>query len=132
MAKLKIESIGPNFGAVVVKAPTPFGEPVDVKFEVRFMTKTQLAEMEAAHYALLDQLMHDMNAESKMEELILQGCRKDMDVQVSRLKDMATGWDLDDEFNEANIRRLVDRVPTIGMLLFEGYAAKYRKERQGN
>lgn len=132
MAKLKIENIGPDFGAVVVKAPTPFGDPVDVKFSVLFKTKTELAEMEASYYSQVDQLMSDLNATDKLEDLIVQSCKKDIDLQVSRLTTLATGWDLDDEFNEANVRRLVDRVPTIGLLLFEAYSEKYKKERRGN
>lgn len=132
MAKLKIENIGPDFGAVVVKAPTPFGDPVDVKFHVLFKTKTELAEMEASYYAQVDQLMAELNGTDKLEELIVQSCKKDIDLQVSRLTTLATGWDLDDDFNEANVRRLVDRIPTIGLLLFEAYSEKYRKERRGN
>jgi hypothetical protein len=48
------------------------------------------------------------------------------------IREVATGWDLDDEFTDANIAQLCSRFPGVHQKLWQAYDARIRGDRLGN
>jgi hypothetical protein len=48
------------------------------------------------------------------------------------IREVATGWDLDDEFTDANLAQLCSRFPGVHQKLWQAYDARIRGDRLGN
>ena len=48
------------------------------------------------------------------------------------VKEIATGWDLTDSFNEANVEKLLKKYNGSGMAIFEAYIKENTGARRGN
>jgi len=104
MARKLVLIPAPTFRAVVA-IPQPEGEPAEVEMEFKHRNKDELK-------ALAEQL----------------GSKDD----VALVKEMATGWDLADDFNHANIKRLVSEHHQAAVSIWNTYFEKLTGLRLGN
>ena len=103
MAKIKLAA-DPTFTAMV-SIPIPGAKPTPVEFTFKHRTKKDVAEW---GNALAD--------------------KPDVDL----IKDMASGWELDDEFNDANIAMLCQNYAGAAFAIFETYLEELRGARAKN
>ncbi|MBO9717525.1 MAG: hypothetical protein J7507_12135 [Pseudoxanthomonas sp.] len=101
--KLKLNP-NPTFKAKV-PIPVPGSAPALVEFTFKHKTRSALVEW--------------------LEE------RKEDD-EVGVFREIVASWDLDDEFNDENIRRLCDNYAGAGFAVLRVYLDELRGARQGN
>lgn len=102
MAKIKL-CADPTFNAMV-PIPIPGAKPTPVQFTFKHRTKKEVAEWGV-----------------KLEK---------SDVEL--VKDMASGWELDDAFNDENISQLCDSYAGAAYAIFETYLEELRGARTKN
>jgi hypothetical protein len=125
MAKFTLTQ-NPTFKADVM-LPTVGGEPVKVAFEFKYRDRTELAGLYAdwgeRHKAL----------GLKSEEVGLQQFTTLLiDLQVEQLKAIVAGWDVDEEFNDENLRILVSSISATPSAVLAAYSDAFSKARLGN
>lgn len=67
-------------------------------------------------------------SEEKVQAEIDKGLARTADI----IREVATGWDLDDEFTDANIANLCSRFPGVHQKLWQAYDDRIRGDRLGN
>jgi len=102
MAKFKLNP-DPTFKAKVA-IPVPGSAPAKVEFTFKHKTREQLKEW----------------VESPSND------------EVAQFREMVAGWELDDEFNDDNIRRLCDNYPGASLAVLAAYVDELRGARVGN
>lgn len=65
-------------------------------------------------------------------EELQQSIEKGLVQTTEIIREVATGWDLDDEFTDANIAQLCSRFPGVHQRLWQAYDARIRGDRLGN
>lgn len=103
MTKLKLTP-DPTFKAIV-GIPVPGGEPAPVEFTFKHRDRSAVK-------AWID------SVGDKTDAQVVESC--------------ITGWDLDDELNEENIKRLCDNYVGAGMAVFSAYLDELRGARAKN
>lgn len=103
MAKLSLNP-APTFKAKV-GVPVAGGGAVDVEFTFRHRTKKQLEEF-------------------------IQGRADQQDVDTFMA--MVLGWDLEDEFNQANVERLLDNYIGAALATYKAYLEELVKAKEKN
>jgi hypothetical protein len=103
MAKLTLK-IDPEF-KVVVDIPRAGGDPVQIKLTCKHRTKDELASF----------------VKSRAEKQ-----------DVESIKEMATAWDLEDEFNEENISLLCQNYITAPVEIYRKYIEELVKAKEKN
>lgn len=103
MAKLTLNA-APTFKAKV-GVPVAGGASVDVEFTFRHRTKKQLEEF-------------------------VQGIsgQKDVDTFMA----MVIGWELEDEFNPANVEKLLDNYIGAALAIYQAYLEELVKAKEKN
>lgn len=75
-------------------------------------------------------------AKSKLHEFSEEKAQAEINKGLARMaeivREVATGWDLDDEFTDANIALLCSRFPGVHQKLWQAYDARIRGDRLGN
>lgn len=104
MARKLVLKPAPTFRAVVA-IHQPEGEPAEVEIVFKHRNKDEL------------------------KELSNRLANKD---DVALVKEMATGWDLADDFNDANIKRLVTDHHAAAVAIWNTYVDKLTGLRLGN
>ncbi|MPS98609.1 MAG: hypothetical protein E2581_08925 [Pseudomonas sp.] len=66
------------------------------------------------------------------DEDLQQSIDKGLVQTTEIIREVATGWDLDDEFTDANIALLCSRFPGVHQKLWQAYDARIRGDRLGN
>lgn len=66
------------------------------------------------------------------DEDLQQSIDKGLVQTTEIIREVATGWDLDDEFTEPNIALLCSRFPGVHQKLWQAYDARIRGDRLGN
>lgn len=101
--KFKLDP-NPTFDAMV---PVPIhGKGTEnVRFTFKHMTKDQLAEVSASAQGM---------------------------TEVESIKAVATGWELEDEFNDDNIKKLIQNYQGAGSAIVSTYLEEIRQARLGN
>lgn len=108
MAKLKLNP-DPTFTAKVA-VPVPGGE-AEVKMTFKYRSRAEREEWQKQNEAAAE-----------------EGTASD----VALIMSIATGWDLDDEFNEENVARLCDAYPRAAGAIAIKYARELVGVREGN
>lgn len=103
MAKIKLDA-DPSFKATV-SIPIPGADNADVLFTFKHRTRDECVKW-------------------------LEGITKKKDSQV--VTEMATAWDLDDEFNAKNAERLCQNYGGAGSAIFDCYLRELRGARAKN
>lgn len=125
MAKFKIAQ-NPTF-TTDVSIPRVGGDPIEVKFTYRVLSRKQLAAMydkwsDAARSFDLDDenLTFSTLAEADIESQLLQ------------IKDIVIGWGFEDEFNDESIIALCDTCTQAAQAIVEAYRLAYVENRTKN
>lgn len=127
MAKIKIAQ-NPTFSAEV-QLPRVGGEQVPVVFQFRYMDRIALAGMFDRWNKARDALL----ARTQEGELTWQeATASEIDLQVEQLKDIVTGWELEDEFGDESIRSLVSTCTGAPRSVIDAFQAAYSPARLGN
>lgn len=107
MARLKLNP-EPTFKAKV-GVPVPGGRTAEVEFTFQYRSKSELAKW------------HDEVREFPQDV-----------AEATLLRTFVLGWDLDDEFNDENIRRLCDAYPGAASAAMDVYLRESWGARRGN
>lgn len=113
MAKLALKA-NPTF-EVKVGIPTHGGEPVEVSFTFKHKTRTQ----------------YDAFAK-EFSEREVKSSEDSIAADVDYIMAICCGWELDDEFNAANVRELVENRVAVSAALSAAYTQTLMQVKLGN
>lgn len=122
--KFKIAQ-NPTFKADV-KIPRIGGSSDVISFEYKFIPRKELADMYDSWRDKAASL--EVTEESKLSDLT----EFEIDLQTQQLLDIVTGWGFDDEFNEENVRLLVESCAAAPAAIIDGFQNAYVKAKEGN
>lgn len=116
-----------------VTIPVPEGGVASVQMAYRYRTRTEFAEFVdslvkasgAAASASTDDQALDQNLRSAMERAIVEQ-------SVDYILQIADGWNLDEDFNRANVLQLCDELPGAAIAIMTAYRAALTEGRLGN
>lgn len=125
--------LNPTFKAAV-KIPRVGGEPLPVTFEFKVLDRRALAKVfdkwKAENIALIEE--SKAAAETGDEFTLETWADREIELQVSQIKDITVGWGFSDEFNDENIEALVSTSVSVTDVILEQYNEAYTKARSGN
>ena len=115
-----------------VKIPRVGGEPLEVVFEYKYLTRKELAVLQddwnKATKEMIEKWTEAEDAERSLEEM----SEDEITHNVKQLKDIVVGWNFSDEFNDENIRALVDATLHTTDSIVKAYYEAYAKAKVGN
>lgn len=125
--------MNPTFKAPV-KIPRVGGEPLAVTFTFKVLDRRGLAKVfdkwKSENLALFEEAK---NASENGNEFTLEEwADREIELQISQIKDIVVGWGFDDEFNDENIEALVSTSVSVTDSILEQYNDAYTKARSGN
>lgn len=110
-----------------VSIPRIGGEPIEVEFEFKYLSRKELAKVYDSWQEELAKLYKEDSVSTLTESADLE-----IEFQVMQLKDIIVGWDFDDEFSDENISALVEASFLSGKSIVETYQEAYTKAKLGN
>lgn len=115
-----------------VKIPRVGGEPLEVVFEYKYLTRKELAVLQddwnKATKEMIEKWTKAEDAERSLEEM----SEDEITHNVKQLKDIVVGWNFSDEFNDENIRALVEATLHTTDSIVNAYYEAYTKAKVGN
>ena len=117
MARLQLK-VSPTFKAKVI-LPLASGEDADITFTFRHRTRSEIVTHAKAR----------QEATAALAEDDIEG---HIDLDVLMILDLAEGWDLPDEFNEENIRYLIEHHCSAPGSIYEVYLKRLTAAKEGN
>lgn len=127
MAKKFSIAQNPTFKAKV-DIPRIGGEPISVEMEYKFIPRKELASVFQSWQEGFENIKENITEESKLTEM----SDLEIELQVEQLKDILVGWGFDDEFNDDNIRAVVELSAQATQAIVDGFHAAYTKSKVGN
>lgn len=158
MAKISLGKIPSNF-KLSVEIPVPGGEPDSLELTFRYRTRVELAQMTDEHSAsskkridaLVDRIKTPAVAAPEAPakrgrkaaapavdaELPKPPSEAEFAAAINEghadyILAAAEGWELSDEFNRANVLKLVDRFPGAAPAISDAYTRALKEGRLGN
>lgn len=110
----------------VVSIPRVGGDAIEVEFEYKYLPRQELAKLYESWEKKAKELQ--ISETSTLSELT----EAEIDLQVGQLQDILVGWAFSDEFNEENIRALVETSVHASRVVTEVYSDAYAKAKLGN
>lgn len=118
-----------------VKIPRVGGEPIDVEFEYKYFTRPQLdkinQEWQEASTEMLERWEKVKQETGSLPPLPTMN-EEETSLNVKQLKDIVVGWQFDEEFNDENIRALVESSVGASDAVISSYNQAYQKAKLGN
>lgn len=115
-----------------VKIPRVGGEPLEVVFEYKYLTRKELAVLQddwnKSTKEMIEKWTKAEDAERSLEEM----SEDEINHNVKQLKDIVVGWNFSDEFNDENIRALVEATLHTTDSIVKAYYEAYAKAKVGN
>ena len=115
-----------------VKIPRVGGEPLEVVFEYKYLTRKELAILQddwnKSTKEMIEKWTNAEDAERSLEEM----SEDEIAHNVKQLKDIVVGWNFSDEFNDENIRALVEATLHTTDSIVKAYYEAYAKAKVGN
>ncbi len=108
--------------------PSPGQEPVKVNFTFKWMDRKSLVAFNAERFKFGEDFSKKYEEKASSEEL----AQFAIDFEVPQLKSIIAGWDIEEEFNDENLRALVESGSELPAAIVRGYLAAYEKAREGN
>lgn len=133
MAKSFKLQVNPTFKAPV-EIPRIGADPMRVSFVFKAMNRLELARMfdkwKEEGQEMVDEMRRDAANENQwtLEKL----AAREIELQVSQLKDIVVGWGFEDEFNDENIEALVTTAVSVSEAIVDQYHDAYQRARKGN
>lgn len=141
--RFKIEN-NPTFKEVV-KIPRIGGEPIEVEFEFKYLTRKELASLYDSWQDKLNSFIKNISdtADKDFEGgnsggnsidnmSLLEATEMELNLSVDQIKDITVGWGFEDEFNDENIERLIESSLHVSKVITEAYQEAYTKVKLGN
>lgn len=117
----------PTF-TTTVNLPAPGQAPVPVSFTFKWMDRESLAKFHDARMNFAKSFMDKAKETESGTEL----AKFAIDFEVPQLKSIIASWDIEEEFNDDNLRALVESGSELPAAIVSGYLAAYDKAREGN
>lgn len=125
--------MNPTFKATV-KIPRVGGEPLTVPFTFKVMDRRGLAKVfdkwKSENIALMEEAK--AASENGNEFTLAEWADREIELQISQIKDIVDGWGFSDEFNDENIEELVSTSVSVTDAILEQYNDAYTRARSGN
>lgn len=118
----------PTFTAAV-SLPVVGGEAVVANFTFKHMNRMQLAEFQNSR---IDFAKNIAGMASKEETTAGDIAKFAIDYEFPQLKGIIEAWDIEEEFNDANLMALVESGSELTAAIVNGYIDAYHKAREGN
>ena len=119
----------PTFKATV-SLPSPGQEPVPVEFTFKWMDRKELTKFNDDRYQFF---VNKVTGYAKEEGVTgIDVAQFVIDYEVPQLKSIIVGWDIEEEFNDDNLRSLVEAGSEYPAAIVNGYLAAYDRAREGN
>lgn len=115
-----------------VKIPRVGGEPLEVEFEYKYLTRKQLAALQDEWQAETKKMVNKWTEAEESEYSLEEMAEDEIQYNVKQLKDIVVGWSFDDQFNDENIRALVEATLHTTDAVVRGYHEAYSKAKVGN
>lgn len=117
-----------------VDIPRVGGDPLGVEFEFKYLTRPQLSKLQDDWNKSLQEMLDswkekDMN-ESSIPLEYLTECEIQLNIQ--QIKDIVVGWGFSEDFDEDNIRLLVETTLGTTEAVIKSYLQAYEKAKLGN
>lgn len=117
----------PTF-TTTVNLPAPGQAPVPVSFTFKWMDRESLAKFHDERKAFGVAFLEKVEAGAANAEI----AKMAVDFEVPQLKSIIVGWDIEEEFNDENLRALVESGSELPGAIVSGYLAAYHTAREGN
>lgn len=117
----------PTF-TTTVNLPAPGQVPVPVSFTFKWMDRESLAKFHDARVNFAQEFMEKAKDTKSGADL----AKFAIGFEVPQLKSIIVGWDIEEEFNDENLRALVESGSELPAAIVNGYLAAYDKAREGN
>ena len=121
MAKIKLGSAPKSFKHKVAFALLD-GSKADITIEFRYRNRAQFAEFIADIYP--DLKAGPKKADDEVQEVgfdVVGSSREASERDVNYILAAATGWDLEEDFNAANVQHLVNDFPAASNAIMAAY-----------
>lgn len=131
MAKIKLGS-RPKTVLQTLTVQLPEGGEGTIRMSYVYRTRTEFGEF-------VDGLVRAAGVaapKSQADEDVVFSLRESLemtrDKNAEYILQVATGWDLDEEFNLANVQQMCDELPGLALLIIEHYRRACTEGRLGN
>ena len=149
-AKIDLNPQGPITFEREVAIPTPSGKPMKLKMTFKHRTRQEMAEMTERYVAKARaqyvEMQEEMKAEKAAQEAaeargdiylppeqkLAEGVPDAIQADVDAVLDIATGWELADEFNAENLAKLFGLYNRSAKAIAEDYRVSMNEGRLGN
>lgn len=117
-----------------VKIPRVGGEPLNVTFEFKVMSRKNLARTFDKWKKEGAELIERAEKADKEGDgyTLADWAEHEIEMQVNQIKDIVVGWGFSDEFNDENIEELIESSVSVTEAIIEQYNEAYTRARQGN
>ena len=123
----------PTFKAPV-KIPRVGGDPLSVTFTFKVFDRRGLAKLfdkwKSENLALFEEAKSA--SENGNEFSLEEWADREIELQISQIKDIVEGWGFSDDFNDENIEALVSTSVSVTDAILEQYNEAYTRARSGN
>lgn len=116
-----------------VKIPRVGGEPIDVEFEYKYLTRPQLSKLQDEWDEASRTMLEKWNKAQGEDKLALGEMTEDeTQHNIRQIQDIVVGWNFDEPLNEENVRALVESsIGTVDAVI-SAYHQAYQKAKLGN
>lgn len=117
----------------VAQIPRVGDKPISVQLEYKYFPRPKLNEITDVWSKKHSEMVDEWNREREAGTLELVKMNRDeTEFDISRLKDILVGWEFDEEFNDENIKALVEsNIGTVDAVI-SAYNEAYQKAKLGN
>lgn len=133
-----------------VKIPTPDGKPLVVTFTFKHRTRAEMAEFTEKQVAIARQQYAELQEQIKAEEAaqaeakergeaytppapkLSEGVPAAIENDIDAVMDLATGWNLEHEFNRENLAKFFGLYAKAAYTIANDYRVSLNEGRLGN
>lgn len=127
MSKFSVNR-NPTFTASV-PLPVVGGKPVNTIFTFKFMDRIALSEFQGRRLEFAKKFAEYVGGE---EANATEIAKRAIEFEFGQMKEIIAGWEIEEEFNDENLRILVESGSEITAAIVNGYLDSYAKAREGN
>ena len=131
MAKIKLGARPKTF-THTVSVSVPEGGTAQVQMVYKYRTRTEFGAFVDNLLATAGAAPPASQAEADVVFSLRQALANARDTNADYILQIADGWNLDEEFNRANLVQLCDELPGAAQAIIEAYRAARTEGRLGN
>lgn len=130
MAKIKLGARPTSFKKLI-KVPMLDGTEATVEVQYVYRTRTEFGAFVDAMFAKAG-VEPASQAEEDVKFSLESALAKTRDTNAGYIMEIASGWNLDEEFNVENVRQLCDELPGAALAIIDSYRVAVSEGRLGN